>query len=346
MNRSIVLILLSIMALCAGCTTSEPSRDEFVVRPSFLNVHLFADRLIYDNDSDSTYCSTLRLLLGRDSSALSAIEHSSTDNPEHAYLLAAYHYRDGDYESMLRYLRTAAARLPQARCDLGLCHKLGIGTRRDPQLAQKHLKEASAQGCTEADYYLIRPDIFDALYRYNATDMIDRDNIAMITERLHRPADNGNARACYYLGVLYYLQSITDNNPHSQTEAIKYLRTAADYGIQKAIEMVNEYKSTNKICQLQYAFIIDDDNARTAYLQGSNLYINSTDESDETKKERMRIEAVNYLHTASKNGIRRAAEMVEEYHKTNHIYRLEYIDMQIIDNDNYALSDNGKIILS
>ncbi len=170
---------------------------------------------------------------------------------------------------MLRYLRTAAARLPQARCDLGLCHKLGIGTRRDPQLAQKHLKEASAQGCTEADYYLIRPDIFDALYRYNATDMIDRDNIAMITERLHRPADNGNARACYYLGVLYYLQSITDNNPHSQTEAMKYLRTAADYGIQKAIEMVNEYKSTNKICQLQYAFIIDDDNARTAYLQGS-----------------------------------------------------------------------------
>lgn len=38
--------------------------------------------------------------------------------------------------------------------------------------------------------------------------------------------------------------------------------------------------------------------------------------------------------------------MVEEYHKTNHIYRLEYIDMQIIDNDNYALSDNGKIVLS
>ncbi len=79
------------MALCAGCTTSEPSRDEFVVRPSFLNIYLFADRLIYDKDPDSTYCSTLRLLLGRDSSALSAIEHSSTDNPEHAYLLAAYH---------------------------------------------------------------------------------------------------------------------------------------------------------------------------------------------------------------------------------------------------------------
>lgn len=335
------------MILSTGCI-GEPSTktDSFKTRPSFLNVYLCADRLISDNESDSTYCYALRRLLDRDSSALADISQSAADNPEHAYLLAAYYYREGDYESMLQYLKTAAARLPQARCDLGLCHQLGIGTRRDPQLAQKRFEEASAKGCIEADYYLIRPEIFGALYRYYATDMIDRDNVATIIERLHRPADSGCARACYYLGVMYYLLSAAESTPQSETKAMKYLTSAAHSGIPEAIEMVNEYNATNMIRKLQYAFIIDNSDARNAYLQGSYLYIESIYEPHKKKRKDMQAAAIDYMRTASELGIHQATEMLEEYASTKHIYRLEHFNTQIIGNDNYALSDDGHIILN
>lgn len=346
MNRILAIVALSIIALSAGCTAEQSKSERFTTRPSFLSIRLSADRLIYAHAADSLYCNTLQRLVDRDAEALAAITESSQNNPEHAYLLAAYYYREHDYDRVLQYLKIAAPRLPQARCDLGLCYNLGIGTERNSQLARKRFEEASALGCTEADYYLLRPHIFEALDRYCKTDLILTDELTTIAERLHRPADSGNARACYYLGVCYYLLNVVDNSVHTQTKALKYLNLAADYGIRQAVEMVNEYNAAGKIQRLQYAFAIDDDNARAVYINGAYSYIESIYETDDRTKRRMQTAAVADLRKAAAYGIPQATKMIDEYTETGHINRMENSGTLIIDNDNYALTDEGYIILN
>lgn len=254
--------------------------------------------------------------------------------------MAAYYYRERDYNAVLNYLKIAAARLPQARCDLGLCHKLGIGTQRDPQLARKRFEEAAAQGCAEADYYLVRPNVLAELDCYCKTDLIRRDEMKTIIDRLHRPADSGNALACDYLGICYYLLSTADSNAQAKAKALKYLRLAADYGIRQAKEMVVEFEKQTKIERLSYAFIIDNDATRNVYTQGVYSYIYA-DPNDDQQREN----AVNYLRKASQYGISRATDMVAEFDQTGHISVLENYDTSIIDDDNYALSQEGYLIL-
>lgn len=346
MNRILAIVVIPIIALSVGCTAEQSTSDRFTTRPSFLSIHLFADRMIYAHKADSLYCNTLQRLVDRNAEALAAITESSQDNPEHAYLLAAYYYRERDYDNVLEYLKLAAPRLPQARCDLGLCHNLGIGTERNPQLAHKRFEEASAQGCTEADYYLLRPDIFKALDHYCKTELILTNDLTTVAERLHRPADSGNARACYYLGVCYYLLNVVDNSAHTHTKALKYLKLAASYGIPQAQEMVAEFGATAKINRLQWAFTIDDDKVRDAYVNGIYLYINSIYESDEQKKVQQRDDAIKTLRTVAEYGILQAAEMVADYEETGHINRLENTNTLIIYDDNFALNDDGYIILN
>ena len=88
------------------------------------------------------------------------------------------------------------------------------------------------------------------------------------------------------------------------------------------------------------------DNPEHAYLQGSHLYIESIYEPHEKKRNDMQAAAIDYMRTASELGIHQATEMIEEYVSTKHIYRLEHFNTQIIGNDNYALSDDGHIILN